>query len=127
MHISIKSNGFELTPNIKEYVNKKIGALEKFIPDYHNESVKINVEVGRSTFHHKRGNVYEAKVHIVMPRANIYTSAESEDIFSAIDLLENKVKNELLRVRVKKRDILIKSLRQIKKMIRFPQFFKRQK
>lgn len=125
MHLNIKTSGFNLTPNIQDYLNKKIGALEKFIAAQYKEAVKIDVEVSRDTFHHKKGDVFEAKIHLVMPRGDIYAIEKSQDIFSAIDLLEAKVKHELISRRSKRRDLLIKSLRQLKKLLRLPKFWKK--
>ncbi len=127
MHLNIKSTGFELTPDIKEYINKKIGLLGKFISDYHKEALKIDVEIGRTTFHHQHGNVYKARAHFIMPRRNIFALQEAEDVFAAIDLLEAKLKTELIKTRAQKRDILIDAMRQLKKMMRLPKFWKRGK
>jgi len=125
MNLNIKTNGFDLTPSVRDYIEKKIGALEKFVLDEHKSALKIDIEVGRSTFHHKKGDVYEAKAHLTMPKIDIYAAEESEDIFSAIDLIEAKIKNELLKTKAKKRDLLRRSLRQFKKILRLPKFWRK--
>jgi putative sigma-54 modulation protein len=89
MNIQIKGSNISLTDAIQDYVEKKLGTLSKFI-DAQNPSAVCNVEVGKTSTHHKHGDVYRAEFRVALPGKNIYVQAEQSDLYAAID----KVKDE---------------------------------
>ena len=120
MKINIKATNFELTPAIKEYIEEKIGGLEKFIhnPD---DSVQAWVEVGLTTRHHQKGDIYRAEIQIRLPRVEngIRTESEQEDLYTAIDDARNEMKLELLKVKGKKRSLALRGARLFKRLVPF--------
>ena len=96
MNIIIKATHVDLTPEIRSAINEKIGELEKFTA-FSNTDVEAHVDVGRSTFHHQRGDIYFAKVDFHVHGRTIHAQVESPDIISAL----TEVKDEL-QVEVKK-------------------------
>ncbi|MCX6745911.1 MAG: ribosome-associated translation inhibitor RaiA [Candidatus Parcubacteria bacterium] len=90
MQIDIKGTNLELTEAIKDYVNEKIGGLEKFF----DQILVARVEVGLTTKHHQKGNIFRAEVNLEVPQKYIIRAeAEREDLYMAI----NQVKDELQR------------------------------
>ncbi len=90
MQIDIKGTNLELTESIKDYVNEKIGSLEKF----YNGILVARVDVGLTTKHHQKGKIFRAEVNLEVPQQHIIRAeAEREDLYMAI----NEVKDELQR------------------------------
>lgn len=84
----------ELTEEIKDYVNEKIGGLERFSEKIDAASI-ADVEVGVSTMHHKSGKIYTAIVNVTIPKNFIRAEAEAEDLYQAIDEVKVKLEAEL--------------------------------
>lgn len=99
MKINIKASNLDLTPAISQYIEEKIGGLEKFISgdeskqwDEHRQAaVEADVEIARTTAHHRSGDVFRAEVNLKLPGRIVRAEAEEWDIRVAID----KVKDEL--------------------------------
>jgi putative sigma-54 modulation protein len=90
MKIDIKGTNMELTEAIKDYVNEKIGGLEKFFDNI----IEAKVEVGKTSNHHQKGDVFRAEVNLDVPEKYVLRAeAVREDLYMAI----NEVKDDLQR------------------------------
>ena len=120
MNINLKATNFELTPAIREYAEKKVNGLEKFIR-ITDESVQAWVEVGRTTAHHFKGDVYRAEIQIHIPHYGRGVRAEDtrETLNEAIDGAHDKVKLELEKVKDRKISLVRKGARAFKNLIPF--------
>lgn len=125
MKINLKGTGIVLTDAITDYATKKIGALEKFV-DRKLDGVIFRVEVGKTTKHHKGGDVFKAEVNVVGGGLDIYAVAEAEDLYAAIDLVETDVQRELVQGKTRRLKLLRRGQRAIKNLIKdFPWALKR--
>ena len=97
MQIDIEATNIELTPPLREYVEKKIGRLSKFLTRFDSDSVHVRVEVARLTRHHRHGDVYHAEANLHFPGGMLRAEHQSEDIRVSID----KVK-KILQRRIRK-------------------------
>jgi len=98
MQITIKGTDLDLTPAIKEYVDTKIGALDKFLQGWgEHADIEARVEVARTTNHHNKGNVYRAEVNLRLPGKLLRAEHEDWDIRVAIDQVANKLKREIVK------------------------------
>ncbi|MES2213915.1 MAG: ribosome-associated translation inhibitor RaiA [Patescibacteria group bacterium] len=116
MNIHIKATGIELTGAISDYVYKKIGAVEKYMGP--RTAVDVFVEVGKPSAHHKSGDVFRAEVRMVGEGLNLVATKESDDLYKAIDLVENEVKRELSTEKGKSMAMLRRGQRAVKDMMR---------
>ncbi|MDD5341585.1 MAG: ribosome-associated translation inhibitor RaiA [Patescibacteria group bacterium] len=90
MKIDIKGTNMELTEAIKDYVNEKIGGLEKFFDNI----IEAKVDVGKTSNHHQKGDVFRAEVNLDVPEKYVLRAeATREDLYMAI----NEVKDDLQR------------------------------
>ncbi|MEK9184062.1 MAG: ribosome-associated translation inhibitor RaiA [Patescibacteria group bacterium] len=121
MNINIKSTNIEITPPIKDYVEKRINGLEKFIHHVIDESVQAWVEVGRTTRHHQTGDIFRAEMQIHIPRykQGVRAEATCDDLYAAIDKAHDELKLELEKVKEKKISLVRKGARLFKKLIPF--------
>jgi putative sigma-54 modulation protein len=124
MKINIKATGIELTPAIAEYVNKKVSSLEKYI---NNEDVVAQVEVGKSTKHHKSGEVFKAEVHIIGGGLDLYTVAEQADLYAAIDVVKDEIVAKLMHHKGKRFALARRGAQAIKNMMKGLNIFRRRK
>ncbi|MCR4334147.1 MAG: ribosome-associated translation inhibitor RaiA [Patescibacteria group bacterium] len=100
MNITIKTKNITLTTAIEEYVRKHFGALEKFIKKESDDMV-CAVEVGRTTRHHKHGDIFRAEVNIYVKPKSFYASSENEDLYTAIDIVKKEIEREIVSVKKK--------------------------
>ncbi len=129
MHLktNITSN-IELTEAITSYFDKRMEVLEKFIPTHEHEAILIQADLGRSTNHHKHGDVFRAEVVIKRPRKDIYAVSEKEDLYSAIDDVQQELLSELKTIKGKDEANLKKGGLKLKEMMRgFGNLFRRRK
>lgn len=117
MNTNIKSTNISLTPAIKDYVEKRVLSLEKFIHD-DSENVKVDVEVGKISNHHKSGDIFRAEAHISLKGKEIYVIAEKDDLYASIDEMKAKAERECTTLKDKKLTLIKRGAKQIKKILR---------
>ncbi|MEX0869981.1 MAG: ribosome-associated translation inhibitor RaiA [Candidatus Spechtbacterales bacterium] len=113
MKINIKATNLELTDSIREYTERKIGELDKFVnitDDNDMEggkaAVEAFVEVGRTTNRHRKGDdIYRAEVNITLPGEKHVLRAETEqhDLHIAIDTVKDEMQRVLKKAQGKRR------------------------
>ncbi len=97
MKINIKATNAKLTPEAHEIIEEKINSLEK----YFSNIIEANVEVGITTFHHQKGDIYRAEVNLIVPKTIIRAEAETDDIIKSINEVRDKLKLELIKYKEK--------------------------
>jgi ribosomal subunit interface protein len=117
MNINLKGTGIELTPAITDYAHKKISALEKYLSAKSSVAV-FHVEVGKTTKHHKGGDVFRAEVNVSGGGLNLYAVEEAEDLYAAIDLVEAELARELVHEKGKRAKLLRRGQQKIKDLIK---------
>lgn len=115
MNINIKATNMELTEAISDYVNKRLSGLEKFIKD---EEVLVYAEVGKTTNHHKQGDVFRAEFNIDISGTKFYAFSEKEDIYEAIDIARSEIIRNITDNKEKKQTLFKRGALSIKKMLK---------
>lgn len=94
MNFKIRGENIEVTPALREYVEKKISKLER----YFTETPKVNVHVNLKTYSDK-----SAKVEVTIPMNNLVLRAEEvhEDMYAAIDLIADKLERQIRKHKTK--------------------------
>jgi putative sigma-54 modulation protein len=87
----IKATNMELTPAIRDYVEMKMNYVGELLPD--NPSIVADVEVGKTTHHHSKGEVMRCEVNLRVPGDLLRVEKTEKDLYKAID----KVKDHLAR------------------------------
>lgn len=112
MKINIKATNIELTPAISSYVEKKVSAVEKYFEN--TPDAVVQVEVGKTTQHHKQGDVFKAEVHITGGGLDHYATSEQSDLYAAIDLVKDEIIQEVLRAKGKRQTLTRKGAQMVK-------------
>ena len=91
MNIIIKTTNIELSPFIREFIEKKIGSLTKFLKHATPGLIEARIEIGKPSRHHKSGAVFYAEANLVLPGKLLRAEANHMDLKYAI----NKIRDEL--------------------------------
>ena len=116
MKIQIKTTSFPLTPAISDYVEKRMASVKAFFKD--DATTRCDIELGRTTTHHKHGDIFRAEVHIVAKDTNIYACVEKEDMYAAIDAVRDDLLREVKSGKDKKRSLMRRGGAQVKNIIK---------
>jgi|SRR3989344_167472 len=96
MKIHLKATNVDLTESLKAYVDEKLGGIEKFAGRWDAEGlVEVWVEVGRTTRHHQKGNVFRAEADLRLPKKILRAEDEDFDIRVAVDRVRDKLEREI--------------------------------
>lgn len=91
MKISIKGTKIDLTDAIKDSVNEKIGNLSK----YFDNILEAHVEVGKTTNHHQKGEVFFCEADLRVPGKVLRSREEKKDLYMAINEVKNVLQREI--------------------------------
>ncbi|MGK0500359.1 MAG: putative sigma-54 modulation protein [Oceanicoccus sp.] len=87
MQINVSGHHVEVTPALREYVNTKLSKLQRHFDNITNTDVTLTVE--------KLIQKAEASVHVA--GADLFAACESDDMYTAIDLLTDKLDRQLIK------------------------------
>ena len=120
MKINIQAKNMDLTPAIREYAEKKISTLSKFI-DAEDDEIQMNIEVGKTTNHHRSGDIFRAEVLVSFPSNDkgLYAESEKDYLYSAIDDVRDEMERELIKLKGRRRSLLKKGAILFKKLLSF--------
>lgn len=91
LSVQLSGHGLEITPTLRDFVDKKFTRLQKHAHSITSIHVIFDVK--------KLLQAAEATVHV--PGLEIYAGAESEDLYKTIDLLIDKLVRQLDRYKGK--------------------------
>ncbi len=122
MNINIKATNIELTDAIREYVEKRLEGLDTLLSNS-QEELMIQVEVGKTTNHHKSGeDVYMAEVNMRTEGKLLRSRAETGDLYAAIDKVRDQAFDTAKKLKSRERSFIRKGGQQVKTFIK--KFFK---
>lgn len=117
MQTHIKATGMALTPAISDYVDKKVNGLQKFLNE-NDTSADLAVEIGRTTDHHKSGDVFRAEFNLHTKDGNFFAVAERSDVYTALDEVKDELEDALRAKKGKRLKLLRRGQLRIKELIR---------
>lgn len=118
MKHNIKTTNIFLTPAITEYLEKRLSHLDKFIKPEDKEIVMCYVDIGRTTKHHKTGDVFRAEFTLHIGGKSIRALSEKEDLYSAIDATNDEMAKEIKSYKEKKDGLLKRGGTKIKTLLK---------
>ena len=94
MNYNVRGENIEVTPALREYVEKKLGKLERYFDDTPNADVNVNLKVY---------NDKESKIEVTIPMPQLVLRAEEshEDMYAAIDLVTDKLERQIRKHKTK--------------------------
>ncbi|MBN2322862.1 MAG: ribosome-associated translation inhibitor RaiA [Spirochaetes bacterium] len=89
MNVSITGRKVKITPQIRGHIEKKMKQLDHFTDHIYDFKLILKRE----------RHIYYAEVNITVKRKIIHIFAKTEDVFSVLDALFDKVEEKLHRYR----------------------------
>jgi len=132
MKIVIKGTNIKLNQGIKQYINEKFNGLEKFARVFQNKKkyffkggkpkVEMWVEVGRTTLHHRKGEIFRAEGQLKLPGKSLRAEAQSEDLKIAINEVKDELQRELKKYKERSITLTKRGARIFKKFLKLAGF-----
>ncbi len=116
MKINVTADNITLTPDIYEYLDKRLSHLERILGD--DTAAMASVEVGKSTQHHKTGSFFEARIQLHVSGRDFTAEASGESVYAAIDAMKDEITRELTAHKDKQLTQVKKGGRQFKNLLR---------
>lgn len=93
MNYNIRGENIEVTPAIREYVEKKINKLERYFDTPPSSEVHVNLSVYNE----------EQQIEVTIPMTNLLLRAEEQhtDLYAAIDLVVDKLERQIRKHKTK--------------------------
>ncbi len=82
-----------LTDDLKKYITKKIGRLDRYMPRHARESAHAEIFVKEIMIKAKKECICE--VVLKLPGNTLMTKESTINMFAAVDIVEAKLKNQL--------------------------------
>jgi putative sigma-54 modulation protein len=99
MEVSIFARNMELTPRLREYVERKIGKLDRYLPWAEEARVELKVENTRSANHRQ-----VAQLTVRVRGTILRTEERTNDMFASIDAVLDKMYRQIARYKGKRKD-----------------------
>lgn len=96
MNISFNFKNFDPSEQLKEYANSRFEKLSKFLSESEDPELQVNLSVEK--FRHKADVVFTSDT------VHISAYEESEDMYSTIDMVLDKLDAQLRKMREKMKD-----------------------
>lgn len=97
--LEIVANGMELNDDIKKYVDKKIGRLDKYMTRHARKTAHAEVKLKQEKS--KKNDQFTAEVVLYVPGEKMMAKESTLNIYAAIDIVEAKIRNQLRKYKDK--------------------------
>ena len=113
MQYNIKGTGVQITPELRDYLEKRLRSLDKFA----NADARVDIELGYQASQEK---MYRAEFMFYEPglHAPLRAQGRGGALHEAIDLAEAELFRELTRVKKKRLHLLRRSAARVKEYLR---------
>lgn len=98
MQLIIQGKNIEVTDRLREYVEKKVARLDRYLPNITEARIELSTESARSAEHRQVAQL------TLRAKGKILRSEErTDDIFTSIDAMINKMHRQVARYKGKRR------------------------
>ncbi|MDN7244441.1 ribosome-associated translation inhibitor RaiA [Planococcus shenhongbingii] len=94
LQFNIKGDNVEVTPAIREFIEKKVDKIERYFPEGTNATAMVNL---------KAINHSQTKVEVTIPMKNLVLRAEErhDELYAAVDLIVGKLERQIRKYKTK--------------------------
>lgn len=118
MNVSIKATGHELTDTMRDLIDKKLSALEKYTARSKTPAM-LACEIEESLAVERAGARYRAEGNLSVDGKLFRAEAVSNTLEGAVDRVRDELSRELSRARGRARGLMRRSGDALKRMFRF--------
>jgi ribosomal subunit interface protein len=108
------AKNIELTEALRNRVESELEKLKKVTPN----DARIYVEIGKTSNHHKHGDVYKAEGKVSLPGKEYFADIITDDLYAAIGDLGNELFSQITQSKSRTRSLVRKGQSIIKKLLR---------
>lgn len=117
MVLHLKGTGITITPEISDYLNRRLEGIQKFLPKGEN-TITADVELGRTTRHHQNGDIFFAEITLRLGGKSFRAVSDRHDLYSAIDGMKDEITRELGSYKEKRLSLLRRGGQKVKNLLR---------
>ena len=99
MELTIFARNMEVTPRLREYVERKVEKLDRYLPSIENARVDLTVENTRSAAHRQ-----VAQLTVQVWGTILRAEERTHDMFASIDAVLDKMYRQIARYKGKRRN-----------------------
>jgi len=99
MDLKITGRGIEITDRLNDYVEKKIGRLDRYLPSITEARVELSVEGTRAA-----GDSQVCQVTVRVNGTILRAEERSDDMFTSIDAVLDKMYRQIARYKGKRKN-----------------------
>ena len=94
LQFNIRGENIEVTPAIREHIEKKVEKIERYFTDGANATAMVNLK----TYNHS-----QTKVEVTIPMKNLTLRAEErhDELYAAVDLIVSKLERQIRKYKTK--------------------------
>ena len=97
MAINVRGKNLDITPPLKEYVEKKVNKVTRYFDKTGDITVILKVEKGR----HQSGNFHHVEVTLPVNGLLIRGEESSADMYASIDQVMDKIEKQIEKYKTK--------------------------
>lgn len=94
LKFNIRGENVDLTDAIRDYVEKRISKINKFLEDNVNATAHVNLKVYKN-------KTYKVEVTIPLPYLTLRAEETSNDMYASIDLVTDKLERQIRKYKTK--------------------------
>lgn len=97
MNIQFYAKNVDLTQQLRDYTQEKIGSLDRYGLNF--SSVRVDIS---QDSHHQKGDVFRFEANMtIMGNKTIRAEASAGDVMSAIDIVKDKLEIQITKIKDK--------------------------
>lgn len=131
MKIIVKTKNIKLNRVLLQYIEEKLGSLEKFLEIIYDKEKYFNgyfgkgkprlemwLEIGKENQHHRKGLVFRAEAQLRLPKESIRAEAVAKNLRQAITEVKDELQRGLKQYKEKLTSLTKRKTRRFKKEFR---------
>ncbi|MBR2587071.1 ribosome-associated translation inhibitor RaiA [Candidatus Saccharibacteria bacterium] len=108
--VDISGSNYKVEDNLRKYITKKIGKLDRYLPRANKKDVVAKVVITESSRDH--GNKFEISCAMEIPGGKVISAKdECSNLYAGIDILEAKLTGQIRRFKLEQNPHLKKEKR----------------
>ncbi|GAA0368191.1 ribosome hibernation-promoting factor, HPF/YfiA family [Bacillus horti] len=93
MNFNVRGDNIEVTPALKDYVEKKIGRLDRYFSTEFTSDINVTLKVIK--------DLHKVEVTIPMPKLLLRAEESNTDMYAAIDVVVEKLERQIRKHKTK--------------------------
>ena len=126
MKIVIRAKNVKLNQSLREWIDKKLNSLERFISLLKEEDldsflgkgkpkIEMWVEIEKMSSHHRKGPFFRAEAQMRFPGKSLRAEARDEDLRVAITTIKDELQRQVKKYKNKRKAKIKRGARKLKK------------